>query len=114
MTMTTSSSPMTSPHAINSAAEADTLVTHFTSVMEQLVNVIQQETDLVRAGRLGTAAKLAQPKGDLTRLYITDTLRLRASMPFIAKTLPDMAEALRERHDTFRSLLQINLTVLAT
>jgi hypothetical protein len=33
---------------------------------------------------------------------------------FLSERVPHSFAALRERHDTFRALLQINLTVLAT
>jgi hypothetical protein len=114
-TMATSFSPLTSPAPVASAGEAETLTSHFVEVMDMLVGVVQQETELVRAGRLAAATKLAQPKAELTRLYIADTLRLRASHAQLRRLLPaDKLEALRRRHDTFRALLQINLTVLAT
>jgi hypothetical protein len=84
-------------------------------VMEGLVAVVQEETDLIRQGRLAAAAKLQEAKGDLTRLYIADTIRLRASQSELPRFLPaDKLAALRQGHDTFRALLQINLTVLAT
>jgi len=105
---------MTSPAPVKTPAEADALVTHFFDVMDKLIGVVQQETELVRAGRLGAAAGLAEPKGDLARLYIADTLRLRASQSYLAKTMPETVASLRQRHDSFRALLQINLTVLAT
>jgi hypothetical protein len=105
---------MTSPAPVTSAAEAETLAAHFIEVMETLIGLVQQETELVRAGRLGAAGKLAQPKGDLTRLYIADMLRLRASQTLLAQAVPGTLAALRKRHDVFRALLQINLTVLAT
>jgi hypothetical protein len=113
--MTTSFSPLTSPPPVTTPGEAETLTTHFLGVMDTLIGVVQQETDLVRAGRLSAATKLAQPKADLTRLYIADTLRLRASHANLRRLMPaDKIERLRRRHDTFRALLQINLTVLAT
>ena len=113
--MSTSFSPLTSPPPVTGVGEAETLTTHFIEVMDTLIGVVQQETDLVRAGRLAAATKLAQPKADLTRLYIADTLRLRASHANLRRLLPaEKLDALRRRHDTFRALLQINLTVLAT
>ena len=99
---------------VTTTAEAQALAAHYVEVMETLIGVIQQETDLVREGRLAQATKLAEPKADLARLYIADTLRLRASRGRIAEMAPDTLEALKRRHDAFRSLLQINLTVLAT
>jgi hypothetical protein len=111
----TVSTPITSPAPVTTAAEAEALIAHFTEVMETLVGVVQKETDLVRAGHLGKATGFEQPKGELARLYIADTLRLRASHSHLSRIVPAAKlEALRLRHDAFRALLQINLTVLAT
>jgi hypothetical protein len=109
------STPMTSPAPVTTAAEADALTAHFIEVMDALVGVVQQETELVRAGHLARATVFEKPKADFTRLYIADTLRLRASRGHLSRILPAaQLEALRARHDAFRALLQINLTVLAT
>jgi hypothetical protein len=113
--MTAMTTAMTSPAPITSAAEADQLITHVTRVMDTLIDVLQQETELVRAGRLAQAATCEKLKGDLSRLYIADTLRLRASHSHLSRIVPAAKlEALRKRHDAFRVLLQTNLTVLAT
>jgi hypothetical protein len=83
--------------------------------METLIGVVQKETELMRAGHLGKATGFEVPKADLARLYIADTLRLRASHSHLSRIVPAAKlEALRLRHDAFRALLQINLTVLAT
>lgn len=102
------------PAPIASADEAEQVAGHFVGVMEALVGIVQQETELVRAGRMSAAAKLAQPKADLTRLYISDTLRLRASHAHLSRVAPELLDKLRQSHDHFRALLQVNLTVLAT
>jgi hypothetical protein len=108
------SAPIASPPPIATAAEAEKLIAHFVEVMDALVGLVQQETELVRGGRLAQAATLATPKGDLTQQYIAAALRLRASQTHLSRIVPDKLEALRRRHDAFRALLQINLTVLAT
>jgi hypothetical protein len=102
------------PRPVTSAVEARELIGHYSDVMETLLDLIEQETELVRAGRLRDAAKLERHKSELASLYVADTARLEASKPYLAETLPQVLTALRGRHDTFRSLLQINLTVLAT
>src|SRR6266550_1171396 len=102
------------PAPVTTAADAERLAAHFIEVMDTLIGVVRKETDLVREARLSEAAKLESIKGDLARLYIADTLRLRASYKFLAEVAPDMFAEVRERHDTFPVLLQINLTVLAT
>jgi hypothetical protein len=102
------------PAPVTSVAEAERLATHFIEVMDTLVAVVQRETELVRAGRLAAAARLEPTKSDLTRLYTADTLQLRASQKHLRQIVPDVIAAVRQRHETFRALLQINLTVLAT
>ena len=115
MSAAPSLSPLTSPVPLANAEEAEGLTAHFIEVMDALVGVVQQETELVRGGRLGAAARLHAAKGQLTQLYIADTLRLRASRPQLSRLMSaDRLDALRRRHDRFRALLQINLTVLAT
>jgi hypothetical protein len=109
------STPMTSPAPVTTAAEADALTAHFIEVMDALVGVVRQETELVRVGHLGQATAFEQPKAELTRLYIVDALRLRASKSRLSSILPAAKlEALRLRHDAFRALLQVSMTVLAT
>jgi flagellar biosynthesis/type III secretory pathway chaperone len=99
---------------VTSVAEAHDLVSHFSEVMDLLLGFIEDETRLVREGKLSEVARLEAKKSHLAQLYVGDTERLKASKPFLTSTLPDLFKALRERHDNFRALLQINLTVLAT
>jgi hypothetical protein len=106
--------PMTSPAPVTSPAQADKLAEHFIAVMKALVELVQQESELVRIGQLGAAEKLAQAKADLARLYVADALQLRASHSHLARIAPDRLAALRAQHDAFQTLLQVNLTVLAT
>ena len=106
--------PPAAPRPIASAAEAAELVRHYGEIMDTLLQLIEEETDLVRAGKLREAAKLEAHKSELARLYITNTQRLQANKDYLAAAVPQLLATLRARHDTFRSLLQINLTVLAT
>ena len=83
-------------------------------VMDALLRMIDQETELVRSGNLIGAASLEASKAELSRLYLVDASRLKASQDFLSCTMPDLFAALRQRHDLFHALLQMNLTVLAT
>ena len=99
---------------VTTTADVNELAAHYVTVMDALIEVIQRETELVRAGHLSQAGELEQTKTDLARLYIADTLRLRANQAQLASISPEtMPELIRQHHD-FRALLQINLTVLAT
>jgi hypothetical protein len=83
--------------------------------MDALIGLVQQETHLLRNGHLAAAAKLFTAKGELAQSYTLDTLRLRASRAKLSRLMSiEQLQALRQRHDSFRALLQTNLTVLAT
>jgi hypothetical protein len=102
------------PQAINTPAEARQLAAHFAQTMEALVEVIEEETRLVRSGHAQATASLEQRKSELSRTYLMQAARAKASRAFMRQHTPDLLTDLRERHERFRALLQINLTVLAT
>jgi hypothetical protein len=99
---------------VTTSADANELAAHYVTVMDALLDVIARETELVRAGHLAQAVELEQAKTELARLYIADTLRLRANQAQLATISPETMPELIRRHNDFRALLQINLTVLAT
>jgi hypothetical protein len=94
--------------------DAGALISQLTTVMAQIITIVEAETELVRAGKLTDAAKLEPAKTALAQQYVTDAGRLKGSKPLLAKVAPDQLDKLRRRHDEFHALLQINLTVLAT
>ena len=47
-------------------------------------------------------------------MYLADTARIKASQVYLDRVTPQLAAELRQRHDLFRAVLQMNLTVLAT
>ena len=102
------------PQLMSSPAEAQAAAAHINEVMDALLALVEHETELVRAGKVGEAARLEQSKTDLARLYIADAQALNANQRFIEMHQPGLMKQLRHRHDTFHALLQINLTVLAT
>ncbi len=102
------------PQPVESKAEAENLVRHLLAAMDALVATVEQETSLVRAGKLRQAATLESTKTELGRLYATDTAQVKANLATLSEHVPDLLAALRKQHETFNALLQINLTVLAT
>jgi hypothetical protein len=102
------------PRPIENLPEAEKVITRLEGIMESLLATIEEETALVRAGKLHDATALEAAKAELARHYAVDTDRIKISKEFLTHSLPDKLEALRKRHDTFHALLQINLTVLAT
>ena len=99
---------------IASAGEAERVIANLNTIMDRLVETVEEETARVRAGRLADAAELAEGKAELGRRYAVESERVTAARELIARSLPDALDALRKRHTTFQALLQTNLTVLAT
>jgi hypothetical protein len=99
---------------VASAADGEALIQHLGEVMEALLGTIEEETALIRAGKLAEAAKLEATKSRLSNMYIADTARIKASQVYLDRVRPTMTRELRQRHDLFRAVLQMNLTVLAT
>jgi hypothetical protein len=101
-------------NAIGSIGEAEQTIANLGRVMDSLIETVEQETALVRAGKLGEAEALASVKSELAGHYLAATERIKASRPFLSHNLPQALAELRRRHDLFHAVLQMNLTVLAT
>ena len=99
---------------IASAGEAERVIANLNTIMDRLVETVEEETARVRAGRLADAAELAEGKAELGRRYAVESERVTAARELIARSLPDVLDVLRKRHTAFQVLLQTNLTVLAT
>jgi hypothetical protein len=100
--------------AIASEAEAAAAMAEIGKLMTELSGIVEQETALVRAGRLTLAAPVADRKSELAHAFVTQVSRVRASTRYLARTTPQLLDALRRQHERFRTELQANLTVLAT
>ena len=100
--------------ASTTPAEARKLAENLMEVMSALLGVIERETELVRAGKIREAMASEARKSELSRRYVSAVTQLKASSKSLAQTAPDLLATLHRHHDTFRAMLQINLTVLAT
>ncbi len=100
--------------AAGNAAEARKLAESLMDVMSALLSVIEGETELVRAGKLREAMKLEPQKTELSRRYVAVVGQMKASQKYLSQAAPELLKTLHRHHDVFRSMLQVNLTVLAT
>jgi len=100
--------------AATTPAEARALADQLLKVMSDLLAVIEQETELVRAGQLREAMQLGPAKTELSGRYVTAVGQLKASQKFMQTSLPELLATLHRHHDVFRAMLKVNLTVLAT
>jgi alpha-D-ribose 1-methylphosphonate 5-triphosphate synthase subunit PhnL len=105
----------TAPEApIANAGEAERAIVTLNKIMDRLVETVEEETARVRAGKLRYAVELETAKLELSKLYAAEAQRVKIARAIIAKTQPQALDRLRKRHDKFQSMLQTNLTVLAT
>lgn len=109
-----SEAPRAAERPVASQADAKALAGHLCDIMDALLDTVEKETALVRAGDLVAATTLEKTKTELASLYLTDTSRIKNNLAFFKASVPDLLDAIRDRHATFQALLQINLTVLAT
>jgi hypothetical protein len=105
--------PSPSPVAATPAA-ARKLAETLMEAMSALLAVIERETELVRAGKLREAMTFEPRKAELSRNYVNAVGQLKASERQLAQAAPELLKTLHRHHELFRSMLQINLTVLAT
>ena len=106
--------PAAPAQAISTPVEARKLAEELMDVMSALLGVIERETELVRAGKIREAIALEGQKNELSQRYMVTVERLKNSQKYVAQVSPELLTTLRRHHDTFRAMLQINLTVLAT
>ena len=100
--------------AATSAAEARKLAENLMDVMNALLSLIERETELVRAGKLREAMQFEPQKTELSRRYVGVVGQMKASQKYLSQAAPELLKTLHRHHDVFRSMLQVNLTVLAT
>jgi hypothetical protein len=99
---------------ISTPGEARKLAEDLMDAMSALLTIIERETELVRAGKIREAMTFEPSKAECSRRYVGVVSRLKVSHQYLAKTSPDLLATLRRHHETFRAMLQVNLTVLAT
>lgn len=107
-------SPTPAAAPIPSAAEGARLIARLAEAMTGLLAVLDEETQLVRAGRISEIGRIEPKKSELARRYVADAGAVRTNALYLARETPREFDDLRRRHEQFRAVLQINLAVLAT
>jgi hypothetical protein len=100
--------------AASTPVEIRKLSEELMDVMSALLGIIERETELVRAGKVAEAMRLEQQKSEMSRRYTVAVEGFKAAQKVLSQAAPELLTTLRRHHDTFRAMLQINLTVLAT
>lgn len=99
---------------IGTREAAEALAGRLETSMDALLAVVEEETRLVRTGKLIEAGALQGRKADLVAAYARDMAEAKANMTALGRLSAPAVARLRDRHAEFRSLIQINMAVLAT
>jgi flagellar biosynthesis/type III secretory pathway chaperone len=99
---------------IKTAAEAEAAIDDLAALIEKLTGVIEEETALIRAGRVRNATALESAKSELAGRLFTASQRLKAAANILKQTAPARRTALVQLQEKFRAILQKNMIVLAT
>ncbi|EKS37819.1 hypothetical protein [Afipia clevelandensis] len=102
------------PAPASTPAEARKLAEGMMKIMSSLLGIVERETELVRGGNVREAMALEAQKSDMSRQYVEAIAHVTRSRDYLKTTTPELLTALHRYHDTFRAMLQVNLTVLAT
>lgn len=103
-----------SSHAAATPVEARNLAAGLLQIMGALLEIVERETELVRAGNVRDAMALETEKSEMSRQYVDAISELTRSREYLLQSTPELLTALHRHHETFRAMLQVNLTVLAT
>lgn len=99
---------------IASRAEAESECAELKRTMDALLAAIEEETGLVRAGKLRDAGELQPRKAELMQDYIQRLNRTRENSVALGNLAPVAVAELRRGHAEFQAVLKINLAVLST
>jgi hypothetical protein len=99
---------------IVSVVEAERAIANLNKIMDVLMHTVVEETVRVRSGQLRATSEFDEAKVQLAGLFAAETERVKSAKPILIQSFPEALERLRQRHDSLHTLLQTNLTVLAT
>ncbi len=100
--------------SFTSPDEAGQMVDRIVETVERLNDIMQRETELIRAAKLKEAGKLVEDKATLAGLYQRELEAVRAAASVIGRLVPDRAEVLRNRLAGLQETLSVNLAVVGT
>lgn len=96
------------------AMPAEQLCAHAESALAALVDVMNQETTLLRAGHMREAGKLTPDKTRLAQDYVTLARAVQRQNNRLGEEAPAALDRLRSGHESLATQMAENLRVLAT
>jgi flagellar biosynthesis/type III secretory pathway chaperone len=94
--------------------DAATLCAKAETALSALVNVMNRETTLLRAGHMRQAGELTGEKTQLAQDYVTLARTVQRVAPRLKAEAPERLDTLRRGHEALATQMAENLRVLAT
>lgn len=94
--------------------DAATICDRAETALAALVEIMNRETTLLRAGHMREAGELTADKTALAQDYVTIARAVQRVAPRLKAEAPDRVEALRRGHEALATQMAENLRVLAT
>lgn len=85
-----------------------------TGTLDELVAIMNQETTLLRAGRMREAGALTADKTRLAQDYVSLARSVQRQIERLKREAPNEIELLRNRHERLATQMADNLRVIAT
>ena len=99
---------------VHDAGEAERLVSAILATMAALEKLLDEETGLMRDGRIADALASERAKNELTGTYLKQLETLKANAIALARFAPGALESLKASHKRFAGVIETNQAVLAT
>lgn len=95
-------------------AAAQELCSAVESRMDELIALVEEETELVRDGKLFALKGLEEEKTRVAQEFVRGLEAVRKIRSSLEHYAPDTVYRLRRHHSEFRSMLQLSLAALET
>lgn len=95
-------------------AAAQELCSAVESRMDELIALVEEETELVRDGKLFALKGLEEEKTRVAQEFVKGLEAVRKIRSSLEHYAPDTVYRLRRHHSEFRSMLQLSLAALET
>jgi hypothetical protein len=82
--------------------------------MDELLLLVEEETEHTRAGKLFAIRELEPRKARAAREFIAGLEAVKRITPALERYAPETMHRLRTRHSEFRALLQLSIAALET
>lgn len=109
-----STNALLAPTHIESRSDAVLVCARIEDTMEALLQLIEAESVLLRAGKTIAASALESRKSDFAQSYLDDLRLLRIIGSELEYWAPEAVDRLRRLHEEFVSVLQIDMAALVT